>query len=344
MPRLWPAVGVAAGVGMESKYTIGTLLVALIVGFASRISEVCCAPRSWVAAAVRARDAPAASPGSITTGGRASASLPASTRRPRTTRRSHCTSPARRCSSPPALRWPSSAACGCGGARRCGRSRGLPALVTAGFAIEQGRRTTRCRPWPSASPPGRWLGTLATRRALEAAGLLVALVAVQLVVVAVAAPLVVPVRSTAGMIDSGLWKDSFYKDEIGWPELVTQTAEAWHTLPAAERSHAAILAENYGEAGALARLRPAARATAPALGPSELAVLARTAVASADRCHCRLRPGRPANPLLPVFTHSPRSTITGASTTRSAAASSRSATCGSHWGCCGRAASHETEL
>jgi len=82
------------------------------------------------------------------------------------------------------------------------------------------------------------------------------LVGFQLVVLAVAAPLVVPVRSTAGMVESGVWKDSFYKDEIGWPELVAQTAAAWRSLPAADRRGGAILAENYGEAGALARYGP----------------------------------------------------------------------------------------
>jgi hypothetical protein len=76
------------------------------------------------------------------------------------------------------------------------------------------------------------------------------------VVIAVAAQVVVPVRSTAGMIDSGVWKASFFKDEIGWPEMVAQTARAWRSLPQAERAHTAILAQNYGEAGALARFGP----------------------------------------------------------------------------------------
>ena len=53
------------------------------------------------------------------------------------------------------------------------------------------------------------------------------------------------------MISSGVWKNSFYKDEIGWPELTTETADAWKSLPAADRARAAIVAENYGEASAL---------------------------------------------------------------------------------------------
>jgi hypothetical protein len=86
---------------------------------------------------------------------------------------------------------------------------------------------------------------------------LVVLVVLQLAVVAAAAPIVLPVRTTAGMIQSGVWEDSFYKDEIGWPELTAQTARAWRALPPAERRDAAILAQNYGEAGALAHYGPA---------------------------------------------------------------------------------------
>ena len=53
------------------------------------------------------------------------------------------------------------------------------------------------------------------------------------------------------MISSGVWKQSFYKDEIGWIELTDQTAHAWHTLSPAQRANAAIVAANYGEASAL---------------------------------------------------------------------------------------------
>jgi hypothetical protein len=132
------------------------------------------------------------------------------------------------------------------------------ALVVAGFGLEQGRAYY---PLPSlvvcvaagAVAIERWRPA---RRWPRPAAVAV-LVGFQLVVLAVAAPLVVPVRTTAGMIESGVWKDSFYKDEIGWPELVAQTATAWRSLPAAERRGGAILAENYGEAGALARYGPA---------------------------------------------------------------------------------------
>ena len=59
------------------------------------------------------------------------------------------------------------------------------------------------------------------------------------------------------MVSSGLWNDSFYKDEIGWPELASQTARAWRSLPAADRADGTVVAGNYGEASALEHYGPA---------------------------------------------------------------------------------------
>jgi hypothetical protein len=46
------------------------------------------------------------------------------------------------------------------------------------------------------------------------------------------------------------------RDEIGWPEFVAQVAAVRDTLPAEDRAHLAIIAHNYGEAGALALYGP----------------------------------------------------------------------------------------
>jgi hypothetical protein len=45
-------------------------------------------------------------------------------------------------------------------------------------------------------------------------------------------------------------------DEIGWPEFVAQVAAVRDALPTEDRGHLAILANNYGEAGALALYGP----------------------------------------------------------------------------------------
>jgi hypothetical protein len=84
-----------------------------------------------------------------------------------------------------------------------------------------------------------------------------ALVASQIAVTAVAAPLVWPALPTATMVRLGLWQAGWYKDELGWPELAAQTARAWRSIPAAQRADTVLLARNYGEAGALDFYGPA---------------------------------------------------------------------------------------
>jgi 4-amino-4-deoxy-L-arabinose transferase-like glycosyltransferase len=57
-------------------------------------------------------------------------------------------------------------------------------------------------------------------------------------------------------VNSSLWRltskvhDNF-TEQIGWPELAQTIAAIYDRLPAAEKPHAAILAGNYGEAGAI---------------------------------------------------------------------------------------------
>lgn len=63
-------------------------------------------------------------------------------------------------------------------------------------------------------------------------------------------------------VNSGLWNltsavhDNFV-EEIGWPELVETVAGIYAALPADERQRAAVLAGNYGEAGAVDLYGPA---------------------------------------------------------------------------------------
>jgi hypothetical protein len=57
-------------------------------------------------------------------------------------------------------------------------------------------------------------------------------------------------------INSPLWKiasdiNPELTEMVGWPELVSQVAAIYQTLPEAEKPLTAILAGNYGEAGAL---------------------------------------------------------------------------------------------
>ena len=55
-------------------------------------------------------------------------------------------------------------------------------------------------------------------------------------------------------------------EQAGWPQLVTDVADAWNRIPAAERSRAVILTSNYGQAGALDRYGPGHGLPAPYSG------------------------------------------------------------------------------
>jgi 4-amino-4-deoxy-L-arabinose transferase-like glycosyltransferase len=98
----------------------------------------------------------------------------------------------------------------------------------------------------------RWL-----RNARRPAVAIAPVIACQIAAVVLAAPLVWPILPTTTMVASGDWNDTFYKDELGWPQLVAQTARAWRSLPADQRTRTTLLAGNYGEAGALDLYGPA---------------------------------------------------------------------------------------
>jgi hypothetical protein len=89
---------------------------------------------------------------------------------------------------------------------------------------------------------------------------------VHVAVLALVLPLVVPILPTRQLVSTGDWNRSFWKDEIGWHELVAQTATAWRSRTPAERAGGAIVAGNYGVAGALALFGPAAGLPTPLSG------------------------------------------------------------------------------
>lgn len=68
----------------------------------------------------------------------------------------------------------------------------------------------------------------------------------------VAVPISLPVLPVRTMVSLHLDEArTDYADMVGWPELVGTVAAAYHALPADERGTAAIVAANYGEAGAI---------------------------------------------------------------------------------------------
>jgi hypothetical protein len=55
-------------------------------------------------------------------------------------------------------------------------------------------------------------------------------------------------------------------EQIGWPSLVDAVAKGWSDIPEGQRGHAVVLAQNYGEAGAIAMFGPERGLPAPYSG------------------------------------------------------------------------------
>jgi hypothetical protein len=267
-PRAWIAVGIVAGLGLEAKYTIGMLLVALVAGFASTRERAVFRIRGpWVAAAI-AIALLLPNVGWQIAHGWPSAAFAGSQR----AKTADDTPPLTYLLQSVAFLASAAALAVLGTVWLWRRSRMRPfaiatAFVFVAWALEQGRSYYPLPAMALAVAAGavaleRWRPPRRLRRR-AAIGSLVAL---QVALLLAAAPLVVPVRTTAGMIQSGIWEDTIYKDEVGWPALVAQTARAWDSLSPAERGRAAILAGNYGEAGALAHFGPALGLPAPLSG------------------------------------------------------------------------------
>ena len=65
-------------------------------------------------------------------------------------------------------------------------------------------------------------------------------------------PIGLPILSPQAMADSGIWKArKDFADMYGWRDLVQQVTAVYNRLPLSERQSVLILAGNYGEAGAL---------------------------------------------------------------------------------------------
>ena len=65
-------------------------------------------------------------------------------------------------------------------------------------------------------------------------------------------PIGLPVLDAQAMVRQNLWKTrNDYADMVGWPELTQATAKAYDSLPPDQKAGAIVLAQNYGEAGAI---------------------------------------------------------------------------------------------
>jgi 4-amino-4-deoxy-L-arabinose transferase-like glycosyltransferase len=252
-PRLWPALGLIAGIGLETKGTLLALLGAFAVGLMAFGPRTCLRDRRfWIGVAIAvtcllpyvwwelAHGWP-----TLTFLPSQDAATAASTSRPGYVVQQ--------------LAFVGGAlALVVAGVRELWRDRRVRALALLApaasllFLVEQGRSYYAL---PAIALPLA-AGAVAAERwwshSRRRGRVVSALLAWQVAALVIAAPLVWPVLPVATMVRLGIWQPSFYKDEIGWPEMVAQTARAWNALPAAQRHGTALLAQNYGEAGALA--------------------------------------------------------------------------------------------
>jgi hypothetical protein len=267
-PGLWLVAGVIAGVGLEAKYTIAVLLVGLTAAM------LLCDQRSmlrvrwpWLGAVI------AFGLASPNLAWQAAHGWPSA-------HFMQSQQAATAASTPPATYVAEQLFLGAGvvlvviGVVALWRRRDLrpfaivPVLITVIFLVERGRAYY---PLPADSIAvaagtialARWVRSGGRRRLL---GAVAPLVALQAAVYALALPIVLPVLSTSSMIRKGVWQQSFYKDEIGWPELAGQTARAWRALTPDQRADGAIVAQNYGEASALDLYGPSRRLPPPLSG------------------------------------------------------------------------------
>jgi hypothetical protein len=245
----WLLIGVIAGVGLEAKYTIAVLMLALVLALMlSPQRGLLLTPGPWLALSVAViLIAPnllwQASHGwvSVRFFSSQNAATAASTSRPAYVAEQ-------------LLFLGAASVIACIGVlslwRRGQRALALvPVVVTVAFLLERGRSYYPLPADSLAIAAGavaleRW--PLRGRRLL----LLPALLLVQLADVALAGPIVVPFYSTRQMVQTPrVWKTGFFKDEIGWREMTVQVERAWSALPRRERG--VVLTRNYGEAGAL---------------------------------------------------------------------------------------------
>lgn len=133
----------------------------------------------------------------------------------------------------------------------------LPLLL---FAITRGRGYYMAPGYPLLLAAGcvameQWFARLRPRIAGALRGAVALLFALGLAVGAIGLLPIAPVNSWGWRFSRHVNGD--FAEQIGWQELAQRVAQIYRALPEDERAHAAILANNYGEAGALALYGPA---------------------------------------------------------------------------------------
>jgi Dolichyl-phosphate-mannose-protein mannosyltransferase len=256
-PRLWLAIGVAFGIGLETKYTILVLAIGLAVGLVlTSERRWLVTPWPWLAALIAATLLAPNLVWQATHGwptleflGNHNAEMAAEN---------------------PPTRFLSEQLLLIGFAvvplwiagfvhlLRCPRFRslGLAAVVVILVLLVQRAKSYYAGPvYPLLLAAGAvWFERFLSRRASprqRRRNLRALIVALALSSV-IAAPFALPVLPVHQMVRYHLDElRTDYAEMVGWPELVGRVASVYLSLPASERATARVLAANYGEAGAV---------------------------------------------------------------------------------------------
>ena len=95
----------------------------------------------------------------------------------------------------------------------------------------------------------KWIASLRPRRARFISALAWAASVIDILLVGAVGLPIAPINSAWWKVAVKVQGD--YREEIGWPELTQTVAQVRDSLPEPQRLHVAILAGNYGEAGAI---------------------------------------------------------------------------------------------
>jgi hypothetical protein len=256
-PRWWIAVGACVGVGMNAKWAVGVLAAALLAGFALTPSRTLLRSRYLLAGAVIA--AVLAAPDFVwqaqhgwpnlavfhalhgQAGHNLAVYVPA-----QVLYTGFALAPVWVAGLWWCLRHPA--------ARRF-RPAGIAAAITlVVFFVAGGKAYYAGGIYTflfaaGAVPTERWLARKRLRSVLAAAALVLT--------TTVEAPIVIPLLPARTLATVPLQKINYdLAETIAWPREVALVAREYHALPAAQRRQTAILAGNYGEAGAIDRYGP----------------------------------------------------------------------------------------
>ncbi len=95
----------------------------------------------------------------------------------------------------------------------------------------------------------RWVASVRPRWAAVARGIAWSAAIIDILALAAITLPIAPVKSSLWNLASKVQGD--FREEIGWPELVQTIAQVRDSIPQQDRDHLGILAGNYGEAGAI---------------------------------------------------------------------------------------------